>query len=70
MVTTYTRVNNEVVQYKTDFAVRAEQAYFRWMQKQKTYFGDLLAAGESSGGGRGAGVVRLRYDRASLLLLL
>mmetsp|Transcript_23489 Transcript_23489/g.51554 ORF Transcript_23489/g.51554 Transcript_23489/m.51554 type:complete len:728 (-) Transcript_23489:764-2947(-) len=42
MKSTYTSSNEDVVKEVTNFDVLKEQAFFEWMQKQDTYYGDLL----------------------------
>ncbi|EFJ48129.1 hypothetical protein VOLCADRAFT_117641 [Volvox carteri f. nagariensis] len=41
--TTYNTVNDEVVKFKTDAEAVREREFFKWMQKQKSFYGDLLS---------------------------
>ncbi|KAG2451867.1 hypothetical protein HYH02_003643 [Chlamydomonas schloesseri] len=43
MCTTYNRTNDEVCKLETTTDQVREQEFFKWMQRQKTYYGDLLA---------------------------
>ncbi|GLC43693.1 hypothetical protein PLESTM_001505300 [Pleodorina starrii] len=40
--TTYNSLNDEVVKYRTDAEAVREREFFKWMAKQKTFYGDLL----------------------------
>lgn len=42
----YTAVNEEVHKARTDADAVKEAEYFKWMMKQRTYYGDLLKAGK------------------------
>jgi hypothetical protein len=39
----------QVVKFKTESDVTKEKAYFKWMQRQQTYYGDLLKKGKHPG---------------------
>ncbi|GLI58410.1 hypothetical protein VaNZ11_000112 [Volvox africanus] len=43
MRTTYNTLNDEVVKFKTDAEAVREREFFKWMQKQKSFYGDLLS---------------------------
>ncbi|KAG2441694.1 hypothetical protein HXX76_003310 [Chlamydomonas incerta] len=43
MRTTYNTTNDEVCKLETTTDKVREQEFFKWMQRQKTYYGDLLA---------------------------
>ncbi|GFR52674.1 hypothetical protein Agub_g15298 [Astrephomene gubernaculifera] len=42
MRTTYNTVNDEVVRPRTEADATREREFFKWMRRQKSYFGDLL----------------------------
>ncbi|KAG2488316.1 hypothetical protein HYH03_013166 [Edaphochlamys debaryana] len=46
--TTYNRVNDEVVQFRTGTDAVKEREFFKWMLRQKTYFGDLLTKAKAA----------------------
>ena len=47
MKSTYAAANDDVyAEFKTDFDTTKERAFFEWMQRQKTYFGELMQPAE------------------------
>ncbi|KXZ52604.1 hypothetical protein GPECTOR_9g649 [Gonium pectorale] len=43
MRTTYNSTNDEVVRYRTDAEAIREREFFKWMLRQKSFYGDLLS---------------------------